>query len=132
MSEPVIDLSAMPELLRQAFQTRLDRLPPELRSRVAASLARLPPQAQQEILSKGSATLDKLLDRIEKNLPSSVSRPPVTGLAAAPRLTNRQAPSGLYSQTVQRGDRRSIPLGVIALVAGGVLVLLYQFGLLGP
>ena len=131
MGEPGIDLSGMPEPLRQKFQTRLDRLPAELRSRVAASLARLPPQARAEVLSKGSATLDKLLDRIEKNLPSSVNRPLATELGAPPRITNRQAPSGLYSQTVQRGDRRSLPLGVILLVAGGVLLVLYQLGLLG-
>ena len=131
MDEPGIDLSGMPELLRQKFQARLDRLPAELRSRVATSLARLPPQARAEILSKGSATLDKLLDRIEKNLPAGASRPLSTGLDEPARITNRQAPSGLYSQTVQRGDRRSLPLGVILLVAGGVLVLLYQLGLLG-
>jgi hypothetical protein len=131
VGETGFDLSGMPEPLRQKFQARLDLLPPDLRARLLASLARLPPAARAEVLSKGSATLDKLLGRIERTLPANPGRPLAPTVGEAARITSRQAPSGFYSQTVQRGDRRSLPLGVIVLLAAGVALTLYQMGLLG-
>lgn len=130
MSQSGIDLSQLPEPVRGKLQARLDRLPAELRNKLAASLERLPVEARAEILSKGSATLDKLLDRMEKSLPGA-GRGGSSTTAASPAAAARQkTPSGLYSKTVQRGDHLSLPFGVIVLVAGGLLLLVYRLGLL--
>lgn len=130
MGHSGIDLSQLPEPIRQKLQARLDRLPAELRTKLAASLDKLPAQARAEILSKGSATLDKLLDRVEKHA-SAATGGSATTHAAKPVAAARQKPlTGLYSKTVQRGDRLSLPFGVIILVAGGLMLLFYHLGLL--
>lgn len=132
MSRGTIDLSKLPEPIRQKLQARLDLLPAEIRQKLLESLGKLPPQAQAELLARGSPMLDKLLDRVEKKLPSVARSEPSSGTSKNPPASDKpKAPAGLYNKTVQRGDRLSLPIGVMVLVVGGLVLLLYRVGLLG-
>jgi len=126
-----IDLSKLPEPVRQKLQERLDRLPAELREKLLASLAKVPPPMLAQLLEHGSPMLDKLLDSVEKQLPASAR--PSAGSGPSARSVGSSAPivpGGLYSKTVQRGDNLSLRFVVVILILTGVLVLLYRSGLL--
>lgn len=123
-----IDLSKLPEPVRQKLQERLDRLPAELREKLLASLAKVPPPMLAQLLEHGSPMLDKLLDSVEKQLPAPAR--PSAGSGSSARSVASSAPGGLYSKTVQRGDNLSLRFVVVVLILTGVLVLLYRSGLL--
>jgi hypothetical protein len=82
--------------------------------------------------------LDKLLDRLEQQLPASARSGSASSGAGATHAPTKSiadsmshAPKSLYSQTVQRGDRLSLPVGFIVLILGGALALLYGLGFFG-
>ena len=131
MSTSGIDLSELPEPLRRKLQERLDRLPAGLRAKLLASLGKVPPQMLDDLLERGSPMLDRLLDRLEQQLPAASS--PET-IASSPTRRSAasvsKAPVGHFNATVQRGDRQSWPLAAIVLV-GGLVLLLYRLGVLG-
>ncbi|MEO7134928.1 MAG: hypothetical protein ABI024_11985 [Vicinamibacterales bacterium] len=134
-----LDLSQLPEPLRQKLQGRLERLPAELQEKLLANLGRVPPQMLAELLARGSPTLDKLLDRLKKELPESArssGRPNPS--AARPNSSTKpstfsspSAAAGHYNKTVQRGDSLSLRAVVVAMITVGILILLYRAGLLG-
>ncbi|MFA6985698.1 MAG: hypothetical protein WC213_05790 [Arenimonas sp.] len=126
-----IDLSKLPEPVRQKLQERLDRLPAELREKLLASLAKVPPPMLAQLLEHGSPMLDKLLDSVEKQLPAPARPSAGSGSSARSVASSAPiAPGGLYSKTVQRGDNLSLRFVVVVLILTGVLVLLYRSGLL--
>lgn len=128
-----IDLSKLPEPVRQKLQERLDRLPAELREKLLASLAKVPQPMLAQLLEHGSPMLDKLLDSVEQQLPASARPSTGSGTGTSARSVGSSAPiapGGLYSKTVQRGDNLSLRFVVVVLILTGVLVLLYRSGLL--
>jgi hypothetical protein len=136
MSLTNLDLSNLPEPIRQKLQARLDRLPAHIRGKFLESLGKVPPQMLGPLLEQGSPMLDKLLDRLEQQLPASArSGSASTGTGHAPTQSiadsMSHAPKSLYSQTVQRGDSLSLPVGFIVLILGGALALLYGLGFFG-
>lgn len=134
-----LDLSQLPEPLRQKLQGRLERLPTDVQEKLLSNLGKVPPQMLAELLERGSPMLDKLLDRLEKELPAS-ARASVSSNSLAARPNSSAKPStsssqsiaaGHYNKTVQRGDSLSLRTVVVAMIAVGILVVLYRSGLLG-
>ena len=129
MTQARIDLSKLPEPLRQKFQQRLDALPADIREKLGEKLSRLPPQALAAMLERGAPMLDRVLGSLE---PSHGAAATSTKPAATVhnRIPTAHA-GGLrdhYNNTVQRGDRLSLPLGLIILVITGLFLVLYQGG----
>src|SRR5688500_2408447 len=100
-----VDLSKLPEPLRQKIEARLAQLPSELRGQLLNGLGKIPPQMLEALLERGSPMLDKLFDKIEKDLPTSTHSSTTTG-GPPLKAVNRAAPivpAGHYNKTVQRG-----------------------------
>jgi hypothetical protein len=131
MNRADFDLSRLPEPVRQKLQARLDRLPGEYREKLLDGLGKVPPEMLAQLLEHGSPMLDKLLDRLERQLPASARPSAPSASSARPASSSPIAPSGLYSKTVQRGDSLSLPIGLIVLIVSGVFFLLYRLGLFG-
>jgi len=132
MSRIDIDLSKLPEPLREKLQASLERVPAELRARLLESLAKLPPPMLEKLLEHGSPLMDKVLARLEQSLPPAAGDPEVQALQPKPNsFVAGNAPSGHYNKTVQRGDSLSLRTLVVAIIVVGVLVLIYNSGWLG-
>ena len=85
----------------------------------------------EAFVERGSPMLEKLLDRIEAELPSSAksstTRTSSTRETQSPQITS----PGHYNKTVQRGDNLSLRFLVVILILVGVAVLIYRAGMLG-
>lgn len=128
-----IDLSKLPEPVRERLQQRLDRLPAELRERMLTSLGRIPAPMLEQLMEHGSPMLDKMLDKLEQQLPKSAR----TSTTSSSKSNARPgaspmpiAPAGLYSKTVQRGDNLSLRTLMVAAIFVGIIVLLFKAGFL--
>lgn len=117
MSIPQLDLSQVPEQVREKFESQLSRLPAIVRTSLETQLAKLPPDQLAQLLAQGSPTLDKLLGRAEQ------ARPAVAGRKPPPASLK---PSGHFNQTVQAGDRPGL-VGKVLFVLGTVVALYYLF-----
>jgi len=141
MSQARIDLSKLPDDIRRRLEERLNALPAEVRQKLVAKLSKVPAPMLAEMLARGTPMLDKILGGLERSGTAAASAPVTAaaksasaaagtfGKSAAPKAT--QVARGLYNNTVQRGDRLALPLGVIVLVIGGLFLVLYRAGLLG-
>ncbi len=141
MSQSRIDLSKLPDAVRERLEARLNALPADVRQKLMAKLSKVPAPMLAEMLERGTPMLEKILGGIERASTAATTSGSVGeaakrataatgtfGKAAAPRAT--QTARGLYNNTVQRGDRLSLPLGLIVLVIGGLFLVLYWAGLL--
>jgi hypothetical protein len=102
-----IDLSNLPEPLRQKLQAQLQRLPPEM---------------QKELLARGSPVLDKIIDRAAQDAGSGT---PDRAWQNAGVLPGNY--SGHYNKTVQPGDRIQFTIGRVLLFFGAAAALYYLF-----
>jgi len=125
-----LDLSKLPEPLRHKLQDRLDKLPSEIREQLLANLGKVPPKMLEAFVERGSPMLEKLLDRIEAELPAS-SKSSTTHSSSSREIHSPQITSpGHYNKTVQRGDNLSLRMVVVAAIFVGIIVLLFQAGFL--
>ncbi|HMB56734.1 MAG TPA: hypothetical protein VKM35_05955 [Arenimonas sp.] len=95
-----LDISKLPEPMRQKLQAQLDKLPPEMRA---------------ELLEKGSPILDRALDKIGQHASTNIKAP------THPNL-------GHYNGTVQPGDRMHLSLGTIILAIAAAFALSWFWG----
>lgn len=125
-----LDLSKLPEPLRQKLQHRLDKLPAEIREQLLANLGKVPPKMLETFVERGSPMLDKLLARIENELPAS-TKSSTTHSSSTREIHSPQITSpGHYNKTVQRGDNLSLRFLVVVILVTGALVLILRSGLL--
>jgi hypothetical protein len=125
-----LDLSRLPEPLRRKLQDRLDKLPSEIREQLLANLGKVPPKMLEAFVERGSPMLEKLLDRIEAELPAS-TKPSTTRSSSSREIHSPQiTSSGHYNKTVQRGDNLSLRFLVVVILVVGALVLVFRSGLL--
>lgn len=131
-----VDLSKLPEPLRQKLQARLDQLPSDVRDKLLEGLGKVPPQMLEGLLDRGSPMLDKILNRLEKDSPST-SRSTTTSSSttsgdSSARVTHSTqfGPAGHYSKTVQRGDNMSLRFVFVLAIVIAIVVMLYRSGLL--
>ena len=103
-----IDLSSLPEPLRQTLQAQLQRLPPEM---------------QKELLAKGSPILDKAIERASQKVPGATADRVWQNAGVLPGNY-----SGHYNKTIQPGDRIQFTIGRVAMffLAAGLLYYLTQ------
>lgn len=116
MTTPALDLSRVPDHLRDRLETQLSRLPADVRATLLSQLARLSPEQLANLLERGSPLLDKLLARAEQ-----------AGATAASARKNPDAnikPAGHYNRTVQPGDQPGL-VGSILFAIAAVLALVY-------
>ena len=103
-----IDLSSLPEPLRQKLQAQLQRLPPEM---------------QKELLARGSPILNKAIERVEQGAES--------GLPARKVWQNTSVLpgnySGHYNNTIQPGDRMQFTIGRVLLFFGVAAAAYYLY-----
>jgi hypothetical protein len=101
-----IDLSSLPEPLRQKLQAQLQRLPPEM---------------QKELLARGSPIVNKAIERVEQGVES--------GLPARKVWQNTSVLpgnySGHYNNTIQPGDRMQFTIGRFLLFFGVAAAIYY-------
>jgi len=117
MTPSGLDLSRVPDHLRDKLEAQLERLPADVRATLVAQLARLSPEQLGNLLERGSPLLEKLLARAEQAK---------TTVATQKKPDAQIKPSGHYNRTVQPGDQPGLVgkiLFVIALVLGLVYLL---------
>jgi hypothetical protein len=117
MTTPALDLSRVPDHLRDRLETQLARLPAEVRATLLSQLARLSPEQLANLLERGSPLLDKLLARAEQA---------GTTVAAEKKPDAPIKPAGHYNRTVQPGDQPGLVgkiLFVLAVILGFVYLL---------
>jgi hypothetical protein len=115
MTTPSLDLSRVPDHLRDRLETQLSRLPADVRGTLLSQLARLSPEQLANLLERGSPLLDKLLARAEQA---------GTTVAAEKRPDAPIKPAGHYNRTVQPGDQPGL-IGKILFVFAVILGLVY-------
>jgi hypothetical protein len=113
-----LDLSHLPEPLRQKLETQLGRLPLELRETVNAHLARLPPEKLAQLVDRGSPMLDRLMARAEQAHDKARGKP----RGKLPGIDIGSGTVGRANRTVQVGDTPGA-LGkiLLAIAVGAVL-----------
>lgn len=115
MTTPRLDLSQVPDHLRDRLESQLARLPASVRETLVAQLARLSPEQLGNLLERGSPMLDKLLARAEQGR-ATVAAP--TKRDAEPRIV------GHYNRTVQPGDQPGW-IGIILFAVAIALAVAY-------
>ena len=115
MISPRLDLSQLPDLLRDKLEAQMARLPDEARHRLQAQLSKLPPDQLARFVERGAPMLDRLLASADQ--------------ARAAVSQQREVrvdlkPAGHFNRTVQAGDRPGL-VSKILLGLALVLVLFY-------
>ncbi len=115
MTTPRLDLSQVPDHLRDKLESQLARLPGNVRETLVTQLARLSPEQLGNLLERGSPMLDKLLARAEQS----------RSTAAAPAKHDVEPKTvGHYNRTVQPGDQPGW-IGVILFAVAIALAVAY-------
>ena len=115
MTTSGLDLSRVPDHLRDKLEAQLERLPADVRATLVAQLARLSPEQLGNLLERGSPLLEKLLARAEQAK---------TTVATQKKPDAQIKPSGHYNRTVQPGDQRGF-IGTVLFAVVVILVLAY-------
>ena len=119
-----LDLSRLPEGEREQWRQRLAQVPPGIRDTLLKNVGSLPPDKLAALLQRSAPMLDRMAAKARATAPSSGT---LATKASHRPVPQRQAPSGLYNQTVQRGDG-GLPLlpllMVVVIVSSGLYLLL--------